>query len=886
MKLVHRLTSVLHWILHRSRAEAHLDDELQTFLDMSTADKIAEGLAPGEARRLARLELGGVEQVKERVRTYRHGGMLDEIARDVRYAFRLFMKNRGFTAVVVLTLALGIGANTAIFSLIDALMLRWLPVRNPQELLQVSFQSRDTNPGNGSFSYAIVGALAAQREIFSGVAGFSGTTFDVGTAGSISRVSGAWVTGGFYPTLGLNPIAGRLLTDEDDRPGAPLTAVVSYGYWQREFAASRQAVGQSLRIKDVPVTIVGVTPRDFVGANVGSVADITMAVAALPQVAPSMAPLLGAGNFWLRVLVRPNPGISAPEATSRLNAVWPRISDPVIATHWSASRRKAIADSVFQLAPGGTGWTYLRDIYRKPLVVLMAGVALVLLIACANVATLLLARASARQKEVAVRLAIGAGRGRIVRQLLIESTLLSLIGAAVGVSVAWWCGRFLVNLLSTGPRSLEFDLTPNWHILAFSSAAAIATAILFGMAPAMQTTAIDPGVALKEDSRKTSSRSRLLPFLVSGQVALSLVLLAGAGVFVRTLNNLHSLDAGFRTDGVLLVELDDSRTALPVDVLEDIQRLPGVLSTAASTHTPLNGWTWTEPAVPSGQPLPERDNAFFVGAGPQFFSTYQIQLLAGREFTDRDRIDAPPVAIVNEAYAQRHFANQNPVGHSLSASVNGRREELEVVGLVRNTKLAGLRAAPPPTVYVAYYQLRPDIRTTVSVRAASPIGQVSSSIQRTLQPTFPRSPIEVRALSTQIGDTIVRERMMAALAGGFAALALALACIGIYGLLGYNVSRRRREIGIRMALGAQARRVVASVVTSGTRLVMLGVVAGLPAVWAGSRSIESLLFGVKPLDPPVIAAAIVVLLLAALLAAYLPARRASRVDPLEALRHE
>ena len=368
--------------------------------------------------------------------------MLDEIARDVRYAFRLFMKNRGFTAVVVLTLALGIGANTAIFSLIDALMLRWLPVRNPQELLQVSFQTRDSsNPGNGSFSYPIVGALAAQRDIFSGVAGFSGTTFDVGTAGTISRVSGAWVTGGYYATLGLNPIAGRLLTDEDDRAGAPLTAVISYGYWQREFAASPQAVGQSLRIKGLPITIVGVTPRDFVGANVGSVADITMTVVALPQVAPSMAPLLGAGNFWLRVLVRPNPGISAQEATSRLNAVWPRISEPVIATHWSASRRKSIADSVFQLTPGGTGWTYLRDIYRKPLLVLMAGVALVLLIACANVATLLLARASARQKEVAVRLAIGAGRGRIVRQLLIESTLLSLIGAAVGVGIAWWCGR-------------------------------------------------------------------------------------------------------------------------------------------------------------------------------------------------------------------------------------------------------------------------------------------------------------------------------------------------------------------------------------------------------------------------------------------------------------
>ena len=889
MKLLHRLRSVVHWILRRSEAEQRLDDELQSFLDMSVAEKIADGLSPADAHRLARLELGGVEQVKEHVRTERHGAGLDEVVRDIRYACRLFLRNPAFTCTVVLTLALGIGANTAIFTLIDALMLRWLPVHAPQELLQVSLQSpgAKNEPGGDSFSYPMVRALGDQRDIFSGVAGFSGTSFDVGTAGAMSHVPGALVTGGYYSTLGLNPVVGRLLTDDDDRVGAPLSAIISYGYWQREFGASPQAIGQLIRIKGKPVTIVGVTPRGFAGANVGAVADITMTVAALPQMYPTMESLLGRGNVWLRVLARPNPGVSAEQATSRLNVVWSQIAGSLLEPGWPASERKKIADSVFRLTPGGTGWSYLRHIYQKPLYVLMGAVALVLLIACANVATLLLARASARQKEIAVRLAIGASRARVVRQLLIESTTLSLIGAAVGVMLARVLGAFLVNLISTDLSAVNFDLTPNAHVLAFSSAAAIVTGILFGMAPAIQTTAVNPSVASKEDSRTTAgSRSRLLPFLVVAQVALSLVLLAGAGLFVRTLRNLQSLDPGFRTEGVLLVELADQPGLIAPALLEELQRVPGVLSTTVSTHTPLNGWTWGEPVVPAGQPLPERDNAVLVGAGPGFFSTLQIQVIAGREFTERDRGDAAPVAIVNETYAARHFPKESPVGQHLStSSINGHRD-FEIVGVVQNTKLAGLRAEAPPTVYVAYYQLNPRNGTTISVRAARPLARVSSALRQALQPKYPNTPIEIRALSTQVANTIVQERMMAMLAGGFAVLALALACIGIYGLLAYTVSRRTKEIGIRMALGAQASRVVASVVTGGTRLAAIGVLAGLPAMWIGSRWIASLLFDISPLDPATIGGAIILLLAAALLAAYLPAKRASRVDPLVALRHE
>ena len=887
MTLLHRLASVVGWLFHRQRAEQALDDELQEFIDMSAADKVRDGLSPSQARRLAVLELGGAEQVKERVRIHRHGGWLDEIGRDVRYALRMFVRNPGFTGVIVVTLALGIGANTAIFSLIDALMLRWLPVRNPQELVQVSLQAPGArSAGGATLSSAIVGAVADQREIFSSVGGFSRFTFDVGPPGALGTVSGAIVTGGYYETLGLNALVGRLLTAEDDVPGAPLVAVASYGYWDRQLGGSPDAIGQPLLINGVPVTVVGVSPRGFVGATVGFIADITIATAALPQVSPSAAPLLGKGNFWLRALARPRDGVSIGQATARLNAVWPQISDAVIAPHWSADRRKAMASSVFGLSRGGTGWTYLREVYRKPLLVLMAVVGLVLFIACANVASLLLARASARQREIAVRLAIGAGRGRIVRQLLIESTLLSLIGAAFGIGLAWACGRFLVNMISTGADQVVFDLAPNWHILAFTSTVAIATGVFFGAAPAFQSTATGSSAALRGSARMSASTGRLLPSLVSAQVALSLVLLAGAGLFVRTLQNLQNLDPGFNPQGVLLAELTGRRTAAPLPLLEDVLRLPGVMSASLTTHTPLSGAVWSEPAVPAGQGIPERDNAYFIGAGSGFFATMQVHVVSGREFTERDSAQSPPVAIVNEVFAQRHFGNRNPVGQHLSANVRGERRDLEIVGLARNTKAAGLRAAPPPTVYVAYAQLTGDFPTTLAVRASGSIGRVAAALQQTVRSKVPGAAIEVFPLSAQVEATIVQERMMATLAAGFGLLALTLACVGLYGLLAYSVAQRTKEIGIRMALGAQGRWVIALVLRGGARLVLIGVALGLPLAWVASRWVKSLLFGLTPTDPAVIVGAVVLLTAAAQIAAYLPARRASRLDPLVALRDE
>ena len=884
MKYLHRLASVLRWVFHRSRAETRLDDELRSVVEMSAAAKIRDGVAPEIAWREARLEFGGIEQVKEQVRERRHGHFLDEIARDVRYAVRMFKRAPGFTAVIVLTLALGIGANTAIFSLLDALMLRSLPVRNPHELVQVNLRER-SKPGEGgeTFSYAIVRGLDDRRDVFRGVAGFSSMGYDLAEGGTVTRVPGALVTGGFYEALGLEPAAGRLLTRADDVPGAPMAAVISDGFWAAHFDRRFDAIGSTLVANGVPITIVGVTARGFSGADVGSVADITMAAAALPTLRPNMAALLEPGNFWLRVLARPAAGLTADDAAARLNALWPVMSDPLIAPHWSAKRRQAMQQSAFYFEAGATGWSFLRETYRQPLLILMTAVAVVLLIACANIASLLLARATARRHEIAVRLAIGAGRGRIVRQLLIESSICSLAGAALGVGVAWLSSRVLVTMISAAPGDIVFDLTPNWRVLAFAAAVGILTGILFGLAPIRQTS-IDASDALRQGNRSSSRRSRLLPCLVTGQVALAIVLLAGAGLLVRTFGNLRHLDPGFSRDGVFVVMLDRKATPTPSELLETVRALPVVTQASLTTHTPLDGSTWSEPLVPAGQPIPERDNTHVIAADPRYFEAMRIALVAGRRFDDRDARGQAGVALVNERYASMIFPNQNPVGQRIAGPLMGKKKELEIIGVVKNTSVAGLRRTPPAVVYVPFAQLEGGLDPSLAMRAVGPEGAAVSAIHDALQARLPTRQIRVRALSDQVSSTILRERLMATLAGAFGLLALLLASIGLYGLLAFSVAQRTREIGIRMALGSQASRVVGLVLGSGTRLVLAGIVLGLPAAWAASRAIESLLFGLTPADPIVAAGAIGVLGLCAFIAAYLPARRAARVDPVMVLR--
>jgi predicted permease len=893
MTLLRRLSSILDWIVRRDRSEARLDDEMQSFVEMSAAEKVRDGYSAEEARRLARMELGGVEQVKENVRGARHGHLIDESAKDIRYALRMFARAPGFTAVILLTLALGIGANTAIFSLIDALMLRTLPVARPGELVQLNLQERTdlTGFGGDSFSYAIVKALDARRVIFAGAAGFSSLNVNVGTPGSLTRVHGALVTGNYFGTLGLVPAAGRLLTREDDQVGAALAAVISDAYWARAYGRAASAVGQVILGNGLPITIVGVAPRGFTGTDPASVADITMTVATLPRLYPNSAALLGPGTFFLRVLARPVRGLTRAAAESRLNAVWPRLSDEVIAQHWEPKRRQSMAESVWHFAPGATGWSGLRQTYRQPLFVLMTVAGLVLLIACSNVASLFLARATARRREIAVRLAIGAGRARIVRQLVTEGVLLSFAGAALGIGVAALSGRFLVDLISSGPFTVEFDLTPNWHVLAFSAVIATVTGVVFGLAPAFQTrrgTAADAalGSVLTDNSRTSTTKSRLLPSLVVGQIALSLVLVAGAGLFVRTLRNLQHVDPGFASDRVFIAPAYTHDLALRQQFVDAVSRVPGIVSLGFSTHTPLDGSAWSEAVSPVGAPIPEKDNARVVAAGPQFFDALRIGIPRGRNFSDRDVKGAPLVALVNERYAEREFPDQDPIGRHLVAKLMGKPVDMEIVGITANVQFGGLRIVAPATVYVPFAQFEGDLLPNLVIRAEDGSGDMRARIAAAMQPLIPSGPVQIVSLPAQVNATIVQERMMATLAAGFGVLALVLCAVGLYGLLAYGVAQRSREIGIRMALGARPVSVVSGVLISGARLVAIGLAIGYPAAWAGSRSIEAMLYGLKPTDPTAMIGAAVLLAAAALVACYLPARRASRVDPLIALRHD
>ena len=838
-------------------------------------------------------ELGNLTRTAEEARAVWGWTWLEQLARDLQYALRTLRCNPGFTATAVLSLALGIGANTAIFGLIDALMLRWLPVKDPQALVQLTMRSpHQQGPADASFSYAIVNAMADQTDVFDGVAGLSGATFDVGPRGSVARVQGAWVSGGYYRTLGIAPALGRLLGPQDDRPGAPLAAVLSYGYWERQYSRSPEVLGQTISVNGIPVAIVGVSARGFSGANVGSLADVNLAVQTVPTIEPAMASLLGPGNFWLRILARPRAGISMSQTEARLNALWPAMSQRVVNPEWSATHRKEMEEQRIELKAGGTGMSYLREVFGEPLQVLMAVAGLVLLIACANVASLLLARAGAREREISVRLAIGAGRGRIIRQLLTESTLLSAIGALLGIGLAWVSSRLLVATLESGDTPVIFDLAPNWHILGFASAVALFNGIIFGLAPAFQTTALGRQGSLKDATRVTHSRSRLLSSLVSAQVALSLLLLVGAGLFVRTLQNLLGVDPGFRREGVLLVNLDGRRegyrdarlTEFYSGLLDRVRRVPGVESASIASHTPLNGWTWTEGAVPKGQPLPQRDNALFIAAGPKYFATMKTPLLSGREFDDGDR-GAARVAIVNQAYAQKFFPARSPIGEFLTTTVTNPPADWQIVGVAKDSMNNSLRDAPRPTVYVSYFQ-KPSGTDALEIRAIGSLAQVAAAIRQELQPSFPNTPVSVQPFSAQVEQTLVQERLMAKLAGGFGALGMLLACVGLYGLLAYTVVRRTKEIGIRMALGARPQAVRWMVARRALALVALGVAAGLPIAWALSEKVKSMLFGLTGTDPAVLGGAAAMLAAAGLIAAFFPARRASQVDPMVALRHE
>ncbi len=895
------------------RAEADLARSLASHLALLEDDFQRRGMTSEEARRAARHALGGVEQTKEIHRDARSFPWLDDARRDLHYAVRTLRKTPGFAAVVVLTLALGIGANTAIFSLMDALLLRSLPVRDPQRLVELMMVLRSGDVWE-SFSYPLVRALADQRDVFSGLCGFGEATLNVGPADGVERTTGAWVSGGFYETLGLQPAAGRLLTEDDDRRGATPAAVISDDYWRRKFARDPDAIGRSLLIERMPVAIVGVSPPGFTGANVGEAADITLALSVLPQLYPERAESLEASSTWLRILARPRAGISLLQTKARLAVLWPQAASAAVPASIAVARNRALKSTI-DVIPGATGWSPLRKQFRRPLLVLMAFVAVVLLIACVNVANLLLARATARQREIAVRLAIGAGRGRIVRQLLTESAVLAALGAGLGVALAQLGSRVLVALLSSGRTdAIVLDLTPNVRLLGFTSLVAATTSLLFGMAPAFALVGfgrVGPRPSTLRGGRPHShaparfralsvgsvriagSVGRLARVLVTAQVSLSFLLLIAAGLFVRTLQNLRTLDPGFRHEGVLLADIDGRRAgyrgarlvAFNQEMLERVQALPGVISASFSSVTPLSGGAISFAIFVKGGPA-GRDETWFNNVAPRYFETMHTPVVLGREFTAHDDAASPAVAIVNETFVRRHLPDRNPLGAQLSISISSAPIEYEIVGVVKDATYMTLREPPRPTAYAPYSQRGGAGPITFEVYATGSLAQVASAVHAEVQPKLPGTPVQIRTLTAQLERSLVQERLMATLAAAFGVLALVLAAVGLYGLLAYTVARRTSEIGIRVALGAQRTDVIGLVLRQTSALIGIGLAVGFCGAAMVTRSLDAMLFGLTPLDPVTFISASLVFVVVAMLASYVPARRAAKVDPLVALRCE
>ncbi len=857
------------------RLDEDLDDELRFHIEKRTDELIAQGMAPDEARRQAARLFGNQTLQKERARDRDVVIWFETAIQDIRYALRTLGRNPGFAATAILSLALGIGANTAIFSLIDALLLRWLPVHDPGQLVELMiFQN---GKRSNSFSYPVVRALADQKQIFSGLCGFSSAILNTGPPDAVERTPGAWVSGEYYEALGLQPVIGRLLRRDDDQPGAVPVAVITDEYWQRKFGRDPQAVGRAILIEGVPATIIGVSPPGFSGVNVGEIPDITLPLAANTQLFPEMTGRLTAGPEWLRILARPQPGISMEQAKARLAVVWPQLANVAVTPRMPPARRNALLTSTLDLIPGATGWTNLRNRFSRPLFVLMALVGMVLLIACANVANLLLARAQARQREIAVRLAIGASRQRLIRQLLTESVLLASLGAAVAIAFAWFASRLLVQLLATWRSAIFLDLTPDWRVFGFAAALAISTGVLFGIIPALRATSARP-----------SSRTQLNSMLVAAQVAVSFVLLIGAGLFVRTFENLDRIDPGFRHLGVLLIDGDrhravtPARTAFYVDLLQRIEHLPGVVSASLASNTPLSGGWWTDRVAIDNQP-PSGEAAHINSIAPHFFETMRTPLVAGRDFTNRDDASAPSVAIVNEAFVRRWFPEGRPIGRHISAGSS--LADMQIIGVVKDAISQSLREPPPPAVYVALFQQQTEFPEFV-VYVSGSLTQVVSALRHELQADLPNTAIQIHTLTAQVEAALVQERLMATLAASFGVLALILAAVGLYGFIAYSVARRTSELGIRMALGAGHGDVMWLVIEGALRLLAFGLLLGLPAAWAASRLVTTMLWGLSATDPATIAAAIALLILTGVLAGWLPARRAAKIDPMAALRCE
>jgi macrolide transport system ATP-binding/permease protein len=915
------MTSVFRkfaWRLWRRRKEAELREELQFHLANEADEREADGLTAEQARYAAHRDLGNVTLLREETRTLWTWTLVEQLAQDLRYAVRLMFKNRTFTALAALSLALGIGANTAIYSFMDAILLRSLPVPDPARLVVVKWRSAPFNfrvsnefvmrsidgstyGDSAGVSAAIFPYPAFERlqeasaPVFSSLFAYkSAGSVNVMIKGEAELAKGEYVSGGFFHGLAVSPAAGRLIGADDDRAGAAPVAVLSMGYSQRRFGDAASAIGQAILIDNVPYTVIGIAPTEFFGVDPARAPHVYFPMRAKPS-SGSDNSFVDPNYYWVEMMGRLRPGVTLAHAQATLAgpfAQW-------VAATATTDRQRANLPAL-RLEEGAGGLDSLRRQYSKPLYVLWAMVALILAIACANTANLLLARASARKREMAVRLSIGAGRFRVVRQLLTESVLLASLGGALGIFIAVAGIRVLTRLLANGQDGFTLHAEVNWHVLAVTLGLSLLCGLLFGLAPALQLARPALMPALK-DTSVTERRGRVrlgirrpgaTQALVVAQIAISLLMLVAAGLFVRTLTNLQSVPLGFNRDNVLLFEVNAPQAGYPTasvqafyaELRRRLSEIPGVRDVTLS-HASLVRAGRSHPVTVNGVAAKGHR---LLHTGPGFFTTMQIPILRGREIEDRDRQGSLPVAVVSDLFARTYFGDENPLGQRLKVGGSGAIEP-EIIGVAATARYGPLKGTVPPVVYISYEQIpSSQVRQmTFALRTDGDPLRYIGAVREIVRAADARMPVtNVKTQAADIDQTINQEIVFARLCTAFAILALVISCVGLYGTMAYTVARRTREIGIRMALGAPRRGVIWMVLREVCVLAALGLAIGVPAAFGTSRFVESFLFELKPNDPRALAVAIGILVSAALVAGYGPARRASRVDPMIALRHE
>ena len=835
---------------------------------------------------------------------------MGNLGHDLRFAVRSFKKSPVFLAVAVLSLALGIGANTAIFTLVDQILLRLLPVKNPQQLVLLWGRGPHYGSNNGRYklSYPMYEDFRDHNQVFSGVFCRWGTSFSVSSEGRTERVDGELVSGTYFPVLGVGAALGRVFTPDDDRvPGGHAVAVISYRYWLNRFGGSKDVIGKKLLVDGYPLTIVGVSQAGFDGTDPGSSPQIRVPVMMEAQLSPQFAEFYSLKNRrgrWVNVFGRMKPGVTMTQAKAALQPFFHQMLEMEVRekdfSTAAPETKKAFLSMWMELLPASKGDSELRREFASPLLVLTALVGLVLLIACANVANLQVARATARQKEVAVRLALGASRSRIVSQLLVESLTLALAGGAVGLALAVWMDRALLNFLPAGDSPLTISTVPDWRILAFNLGISLLTGIVFGLAPALQSTRPNLAGTLKDQVGSIAGGTAvgLRKTLVAAQVALSLLLLIGAGLFIRSLSNLKGLDPGFRTTNLIGFAVDPPMNGYQPErsldfyrrLRESLDALPGVESSSLAVMPVLTGDEWDSSMAVEGfqHKATEAPDPHMQFISPDYFKTMNIPILLGRDFRMTDGRGAPKVCMVNERFARRFFKGGLAIGKHIGMGGDpGTKLDIEIVGVVRDTKYESMREEVPLEVYRPYHQMEFVIGMYAYVRTARRPEQAFSGIRRVVNGLDPNLPLfQMKTIETQMEESLITERLVATLSTGFGALATVLAAIGLYGVMAYIVAQRTREIGVRMALGASARDVVKLVMRDVFILTGIGIAIGLPAAWGLTRMVRSQLYGIQPNDTLTIAAATLGIAFVALLAGYVPALRATRVDPMRALRWE